>query len=123
MEELIAKIILGTSLTGIGAILIRKIPLLKEAAFQQVEILDEKSIFSKLKDKILSFKIFSSPELFLQKILSKIRVFTLRFEKKVEDQLKNLREKAKEKNNLGKDNYWDEVKKKKQEEEERKILK
>jgi hypothetical protein len=114
MEELIAKIILGTSLTGIGAILIRKIPLLKEVSFQQVEIIDGKSIFSKIKDRILDFKIFSSPEIFLQKILSKIRIFTLKFERKLEDQLKNLRQKAKEKNNLENDNYWDEVKKKKE---------
>ncbi|MCX6764284.1 MAG: hypothetical protein NTU58_01075 [Candidatus Nealsonbacteria bacterium] len=119
MEELIAKIILGTSLTGIGAILIRKIPLLKEPAFQQIDILEGKNIFLKIKDKILTFKIFSSPELFLQKILSKVRVFTLRFEKKIEDQLKNLREKAKEKNNLGKDDYWDEVKKKKEGEDKK----
>jgi len=116
MEELIAQIILGTSLTGIGVILVRKIPLLKEMDFHQIEVLDEKNVFLKLKDKILSLKIFSSPEIFLQKFLSKIRVFTLRFEKKVEDQLKDLREKAKEKNNLEKDNYWDEVKKKKEEE-------
>jgi hypothetical protein len=115
MAELIATIILGASITGMGTILVRKIPLLKETDFRQVEILEGKNIFLKVKNKILGFKIFSSPEVFLQKILSKVRVFTLRFEKKVEDQLKNLREKAKEKNNFGKDNYWDEIKKNKEE--------
>ena len=122
MEELIAKIILGLSAAVIGIILIRKIPLLKEVSFQQIEISEEKNIFSKTKDKFLGFKIFSCPEIFLQKILSKTRIFAMRFEKRVEDQLKNLRQKEKEKNNMGKDDYWDEIKKKK-EEESQKILK
>ena len=115
MAELIAKIILGASFIGIGSLFVKKIPLLKEANFYKIEPLEQKNILSKAKEKILSFKLFSSPEIFLQKILSKVKIFTLRFERKVEDQLKNLREKAKEKNNFRKEDYWDEIKKKKEE--------
>lgn len=115
MTELIAEIILGGSLTGIGAILIKKIPLLKETPEIEIKTIEEKRFILKL---IVWFKhlIPSSSNLFSQKIISKIRILTLRIEKKADEKLRKLREEAKMITERKKDNYWEKLKESKERE-------
>jgi len=111
--ELIATIILFGSLLGMGVLIFRKIPVLvelpevsprkkkgKAPGFFQREL-------EKIK-KINPFKSFSY-EIFLQKILSKIRILSLKTENRTFRWLQKLREKSKkEKEN---DDYWQKLKK------------
>jgi len=122
MIELIATIILVGSLSGIAVILFRKIPVL-------VKLPDYNSSNTpvslpvkwckNLKEKIKNISVFKSfsSEIFLQKILSKIRVLSLRVENKIASRLQKLREKALKKKNLENDNYWEELKKSTNEED------
>ena len=118
MAELIAAIILLLSVIGIAVIVFRKIPVLAEFP----EIAGEsllRNFWQKLKEKIKNLpflKSFSS-EIFIQKILSKIRVLTLKIEHKTGNLLQKLREKSQKKNNLKKDNYWQGLKKPKDQED------
>ncbi len=109
MIEFIAIIILISSLVGMGIILFRKIPLLVELP----EVLPPKgeSVSSKLRKKIKEFNPLKnfSYEVFLQKILSKIRILSLRSESKIGSWLQKLREKSQRKKEN--DNYWEEIKK------------
>ena len=110
MAELIATIILIFSFFGMGVILFRKIPVLLTLP----EILPQKeSLISKLKErlkKLNPFRNFSS-EIFLQKILSKIRILSLKTDNKTFVWLQKLREKTQKKKLEKKDNYWEEIKK------------
>ena len=110
MAELIAKIILGGSLIGIGMILVRKIPILVEMPEMETKELEQKSSFLRLGARLGSLKLFS-PNLVLQKILSKVRILILRIERKTDDKLQKLREEAKRKKDIENDNYWEELKK------------
>ena len=111
--ELIATIILFGSLLGMVVILFRKIPVLVELPEvsprkkrQKVPGFFQKGI-EKIK-KIGPFKSFSF-EIFLQKLLSKIRILTLKTDNKTSNWLQKLREKSKkEKEN---DDYWQKLKK------------
>jgi hypothetical protein len=110
MLELIATIILFGSLAGMGIIIFRKIPVL----VQLTEVLPEKreSMGLKLKEGIKNFNPLKnfSYEVFLQKILSKIRILSLRTENKTYNWLKRLRMRAKIRKNLDAD-YWEEIRK------------
>jgi hypothetical protein len=110
MAELIAIITLFSSLIGMGVILFRKIPVLLTLP----EILPQKeSFFSKLKKKLKKLNPFRnfSYEIFLQKILTRIRILSLRTDNKTFNWLQKLREKTQKKKSEKKDNYWEEVKK------------
>jgi hypothetical protein len=113
MLALIAKITLVVSILGIAVILIRRMP---ELAALPVETKKAKepgeSFFVKLKNRVISLKLFksSSFEIFLQKILSKIRVLTLRIENITAHWLLKLRERAKKKKEVENDRYWQELK-------------
>lgn len=109
MVELIATIILGISLIGMGLILIRKIPVLSELSPQKIE---GPGILGKLKDKVKSngaLKTFSG-EVLLQKILSKIRIITLKTDKRTSTWLTRLRQKSLKKKNNFSDDYWKKIK-------------
>jgi len=108
MTEAIIKIMLGGSLIGIISIVFRKIPILIEIPESEIELFDWKTPFGGLRKKIVNSKTFS-PEIILQKLLSKIRVMTLRVGRKTEDQLQRLREKSKKRKIRENDNYWEEV--------------
>ena len=113
MIELIATIILVGSLLGIAVILFRKIPALAELPEVSAESFNWKKPILKLKEKTKTlnpFKSFSS-EIFLQKILSKIRILTLRTENKTATYLQKLRERAQKKKIEENDNYWEKIKK------------
>lgn len=109
MVELVATITLFLGLIGMGTILYRKIPILAELP----EIpggLNLKAKILRLKEKIKNLKYFESIsfDILLQKILSKIRILSLKAEKKTSLWLQKLREKsAKKKEN---DKYWEELK-------------
>ena len=109
MIELIFLIVLISSLAGIGLLFRQKMPLFLEQPEDFSFEYNYKNFFKKIK-KSFSFKSFSS-EVFLQKILSKIRVLTLKTDSKTSTWLQELREKAKKKNSENNDNYWQEVKK------------
>jgi len=112
MIELILTIVLGGSAIGLAVILLRKIPVLVELP----EIIKKPSgepFWPKLKRKIKNtpgFKSFSY-EVFLQKILSKIRILSLKSENKTGSWLQRLREKSKKNKFQENDNYWEEIKK------------
>lgn len=110
MAELIATIIFFGSVLGMGVILARKIPILVTLP---PKIKPQKeSLFARLKDKIRilnPLKTFPS-EIFLQKILSKIRVLTLKIDHLTGNWLLKLREKAKKKKEIENDKYWQELK-------------
>ena len=111
-SELTAVIILFGSLLGMGAIILRKIPVLVNLP----EVLPQREkgkLFLRLKTKIKEIpglKSFSY-EIFLQKILSKIRILSLKSENKTGSWLQKLREKSKKNKFQENDNYWEEIKK------------
>lgn len=110
MVELIAIMILLGSVVGMGLIVYRKMPVLAELP-EAIEKPGE-HFWLRLRNKITKpfiFKPFSF-ETFLQKILSKIRILTMRIENKVGNSLQKLREDS-QKKKLGNDNYWQELKK------------
>ena len=111
MTELIAIIILLCSVVGMGVIVWRKMPVLVELP----EVLPEKGepVSSKLKRKIKEFNPFKkfSYEIFLQKLLSKIRILSLKSENKTGSWLQRLRERSKKKKFEENDNYWEKLKK------------
>lgn len=113
MVDLIALIVFIFSLVGMGIILFRKIPVLLELPETEPSQLNLKNFFSKVKNlnplKGISF------EMFLQKILSRIRVLTLKTDSKTSNWLQKLREKAQKKKFGENDDYWQKVKKSKKE--------
>jgi len=117
MAGIFATIVFFGSLLGIAVILFRKIPLLVELPETPKKFTFKKAILEfKAKIKTLNpFKDFSS-EIFLQKILSKIRIFVLRIENKIASSLQKLRERSLRKKAKENDNYWQELKKSTKEE-------
>lgn len=110
MIEFIAKITLVASVIGVGAILFRKIPVLLTLpeTFEQGESFISK--FKKGFEKNNPFKDFSY-EIFLEKVLRKIRILTLKTDNKTFDWLNKLREKVQKKKIEENDNYWKKIRK------------
>lgn len=105
MIELITTIILFIGLIGMAVILFRKIPLLTELSPEEIK---EPGAFGKIKEKIKNngtLKSFSG-ELLLQKLLSKIRILTLKTDKKTDSWLTKLRQRSLEKKKKFSDDYW-----------------
>lgn len=105
MGELIAIIVLFLSFIGMAMILVRKVPVLA----QLTEIsggFDFKIKILKIKEKIKISKYLKLPvfEILLQKILSKVRILTLKIENKTGNWLQKLREKTQKKKEN--DKYW-----------------
>jgi hypothetical protein len=109
MIELIATIIFFTSLVAMAMIVFRKIPVLSELSETVPSQFDWKELLIKIKN-LLPFRNFSF-EIFLQKILSKIRILTLKTDNKTSSWLQKLREKSQRKKFGEDDNYWEKVKK------------
>jgi len=113
MLELFLIIILFIGLFGMGVIVYRKIPLLRELPDSSGEIPQVSQVFQKVKERS-SEEITKITEpgkinrdLYLQKILSKVRVLTLKTENKTALWLERLRRK---KNNHNRNDYWQELK-------------
>jgi hypothetical protein len=108
MPELIAAIILVSSLSGIGVIIYRK-------SSQLLELPETSLAQLNWRDKLAGAKDFSlwkdfSFEIFLQKILSRIRILTLKTDNKTSTWLQRLREKSQKDKVKEEDNYWERVK-------------
>ena len=111
MIELIFLIILFLSAAGIGFILYRKMPVLSKIAEPSGDF--QKIVVSKIKERtkdLPGLKDFSY-ELYLQKMLSKFRVLTLKTENKTGNWLESLRKKHVQNNGSNNDNYWEKLKK------------
>jgi len=108
MTELILFLILIVSLIGMIFIAFSKISLLKK-----VEVIekDEDNFFSKIKEKTdqnLERLKSNSWDTFLQKIISKIKIFSLRIERRCSNYLEVMRQRTRKKKENEK--YWDKVK-------------
>ena len=109
MVELIFFVILVLSLAGIGVILFRSIPDLVKLSEPKVDF--KKAMALKIKEKARTIPVVNkfSYELYLQKILSRVRVLTLKTDHKTSGWLEKLRQKKNQENNN--DKYWEELKK------------
>jgi hypothetical protein len=110
--KIAAFIIFFSSGIGLGSIILRKIPVLNslpEFAFQ----VKEPELISKLRMKIKEVRFFKSfsYEIFLQKILTRIRILSLKTDNKTFSLLQRLREKTQKKKERENDNYWEEIQK------------
>ena len=108
----VAIIILLICLLGIGTLALRKIPLLLELP-EVVETLENEKLIFRLRKKVQERNFFQdfSYEVFLQKVLSKIRILILKTDNKTSLWLQKLREESKRKKITENDNYWEEIKK------------
>jgi len=109
--EIIALIILFCSLIGMALIVWRKIPVLVQLPESVGK--NQESLFLQIKKIITNINFFKkfSWYIFLQKVLSKIRILTLKAENKTAQWLKELREKSQKQKNFENKNYWQELKK------------
>lgn len=115
MEEIIALGLLSGSFFGIVIVVSRKIPVLLRMPLSQ-ERKNREGVAQKVKENIQNlpvFRFFSSPELLLQKLLSKSRIFLLRLENILGKWLSAIRRSAQEKKAKFSGNYWEQLKKKK----------
>lgn len=104
--EFVFLIILISSLAGIGIMVFRKIPRLVKLPETSPPI-DWRKLFSKAKD-VKPLRSFSS-EMLLQKVLSKVRIITLRTDSKTSSWLQKLRERS-QKDKFGEnDTYWKDI--------------
>jgi len=112
----IATTILFLSLSGIGWLCYSKIPILINVSKKRGGK-KSKSLFLILEKRIKGHKFFKnfSYEMFLQKILSKIRILTLKTDSKTSSLLQELRQKSQEKKDLECDDYWEEIQKSQEE--------
>ena len=105
MVELILLLVLFSSFLGMTIIIVRKIPVLAQLPEVPTKF-DFKIKIQKIAEKIKNFKYLKIPsfEILLQKILSKIRILTLKIENKTDGWLQKLREKTQKKKEN--DKYW-----------------
>lgn len=113
---LIATTTLFLSLSGIGLLCYNKISALIDIPKKRGRK-KSKNFFLFFEKRIKSHSFFQnfSYEMFLQKILSKIRVLTLKTDSKTSHLLQELRQKSQEKKDLEDDNYWEEIQKSQEE--------
>ena len=102
MLKIISLVIFIVSLIGMVIIIRRKVPVLLQLSPQEVKT----GIFSRLK-----IKAPTSKELFLHKILSRVRILMLKTDNKTTEWMKKLREKSQENNEKFSDSYWDKLRK------------
>jgi len=105
--DLIALIFLICGISGITIIVLRKIPLLSELPEIASGFFNWKEFFSKIKTP--GFVEIFSDEILLQKVLSKIRILTLKTEHKTSNWLQKLRERSLKKKSGDSDKYWDDI--------------
>ena len=112
MVDLIVSLILIGSITGIGVIVFRKIPVLtnlpEDSPSDSFKPL-VKGLYKEIKN-IPGLRSFSS-ETFLRKTLSKIRILSLKTDNKTSSWLQRLKERSQKEKIEENDNYWQELKK------------
>ncbi len=109
---LTATIILFIGLIGMGIIIARKIPVLTELSIEKT---NGPGILEGIKKKVKGSNLLklSSGEVLLQKVLSKIRVLTLKTDSKTSTWLSKLRQRSIKKKENFSDDYWKKIKRKK----------
>jgi len=110
MVEVIAKVVLGGSLIGMGTILARKIPLLSEIPEEEIEKFDWRIYLLNLLNRFKKVKTFSFG-VFSKQILPRVKVLKSAAEEEIDVKVKKLKEETKEKGGGDADNYWEELKK------------
>lgn len=110
MIEIAAIVVFFSSILGMGIIIFRKIPVLVSLpdALPVKDVLIIK--FKKRIREISPFKNFSY-ELFLQKILAKIRILALKIENLTLNWVRKLKESYQKKKTLKLDDYWQKIRK------------
>lgn len=109
-------IILGVcigSFLGLVYMVVKKMPQL--LSFPVSRDHSSKGFAERMKERALAFPVVKwifSPEFFLQKLLSFLRIMFLRMEHKTSEWLMILRKKSQEKNEKFSRNYWENLKKK-----------
>lgn len=103
-------IILGVSFLGLVFLVYRKVPAINALPQNEAGNLSNELVShaKNIAGKIPVIKSFSL-EVFLQKILSQVRIVSLKTDHKTFDLLQKLREKN-QKKRLENDTYWDELK-------------
>ena len=111
MVQLLSIIVLFLSLAGMAVILLRKMPVLGK--LPERDFAFGNSLVCGLRGGLKKMPVIKgfSYELYLQKVLSKIRVLTLKTENKTGSWLERLRQKNCKKNHTNNDGYWDTLKK------------
>ena len=107
--EIIASIILFFSFLGLYALVSRKVPELKEMPEPEV-VLIKKDLRKKIKEKTKEVLKENAGilESMLHKLLSKIRIMSLKVDKKVSDWITKLRNRSLARTK-DLDNYWKEI--------------
>ncbi len=107
------QIILILSSLAILGLVFRKLPVLAGLPQASEKGFDLKPILLKAGEKIkaLPFLKNFSFEMLLQKVLSRVRVLTMKTENKTFTWLSQLRKRAQDNYNKKDDNYWEELKK------------
>ena len=108
MFPIIVSIIFLLSLIVLAVIIFRKIPLLLQMPETEPFRFSWQGLLISIKDS-LPLGNFSF-EILLQKILSKVRVLTLKTDNKTSSWLQKLRERGQKKKFDEDDNYWREIK-------------
>lgn len=111
MVELISIVVLVLSLAGMAVILLRKIPVLTKLPETSGGVRNFLAAGIKGGLKKMPLLRGFSYELYLQKLLSRVRVLTMKTENKTGHWLESLRQRNNKKNHTQNDNYWDELKK------------
>jgi hypothetical protein len=105
MLEIIFVIVFVIGIIGMALIIWKKVPALMELVPQE----EGPSIFNKIKNK---FKIkFSPKDIFLHKLLLKIRILILKTDNKTSEWVKVLREKTVKNKEKFSEDYWQKLKK------------
>lgn len=109
MFNIIALIIFFISILGICIIIASKVPILATLPLQTNK---KSKIVERLRERVKNNGTLKkiSVEILLQKILSKIRILTLRAESQISHWLSRLRKKSVEKKNNFSDDYWKKLK-------------
>lgn len=110
-SETIALIIFSASSLGLGGMIVRKIPTLS-ALPETKERKDQEGLFSRIRGgikEIFPLKSFSY-EVFLQKILTKVRILSLRTDNKTSTLIQKLKENAQKKKIKEDGDYWEKIK-------------
>ena len=108
-SELIASIVLGISFLGLAFLILRKVPELKEMPEPELSFL-KKGLRKKIREKTKEVLKENTHTLegILHKVLSKIRILSLKVDKKVSDWIVKLRSRSLERTK-GLDSYWKEI--------------
>jgi len=111
MFEIIFIFTLIASLAGMAVILYRRMPDLIKVKEPSGDL--RVAAVLRIKEAVRRIPMVSdfSYELYLQKILSRIRILTLKTDSKTSGWLERLRQKQSQENGNGNDKYWEELKK------------